>query len=83
MELALEEKLISRAQAKRVLGRIDQFKSVIFDFKGIDFIGQAFADQIFRVWANAHPDVECDVIGAAPDVKKMIAGVHPPSNVRI
>jgi hypothetical protein len=78
-----EEKLVSRSQAKRVLARIDQFKSVVFDFKQIDSIGHAFADEIFRVWANAHPDVECFVIYATPDVHRMIASIKPAANVRI
>jgi len=52
------DQLVSRSQAKRVLVRVDQFSQVIFDFTGIDMIGQAFADQIFRVFANDHPNVQ-------------------------
>lgn len=53
-----EENLVSRSQAKRVLARIDKFDEVIFDFKNIDMIGQAFADEVFRVFKNRHPDIE-------------------------
>jgi len=77
-----EEKLISRSQAKRALARVERFKSVVFDFAGIQMIGQAFADEIFRVWAKAHGDVECTVIDASPDLRKMIAAVGPASNVK-
>ncbi len=77
-----EEKLISRSQAKRALARIERFKAVVFDFAGIEMIGQAFADEIFRVWAKAHGDVECMVIDASPDLRKMIAAVGPASNVK-
>lgn len=52
------DQLVSRSQAKRVLVRVDQFSQVIFDFTGVDIIGQAFADQIFRVFASEHPDVD-------------------------
>jgi anti-sigma regulatory factor (Ser/Thr protein kinase) len=52
------DQLISRSQAKRVLVRVDQFSQVIFDFTGVDMIGQAFADQIFRVFALEHPEVD-------------------------
>lgn len=52
------DQLVSRSQAKRVLVRVDQFSQVIFDFKDIDMIGQAFADEIFRVFAAGHPKVE-------------------------
>jgi anti-sigma regulatory factor (Ser/Thr protein kinase) len=76
-----EEKLISRSQAKKALARVERFKAVVFDFAGIEMIGQAFADEIFRVWAKAHEDVECVVIDANPAVRKMIAAVGPATNV--
>jgi hypothetical protein len=76
-----EEKLISRSQAKRALARVDRFQAVVFDFAGIEMIGQAFADEIFRVWARAHEDVQCTVIDASPAVRKMIAAVGPATNV--
>jgi hypothetical protein len=76
-----EEKLISRSQAKRALARVERFKAVVFDFAGIEMIGQAFADEIFRVWARAHEGVECLVIDASPAVRKMIAAIGPAANV--
>lgn len=51
------EKLVSRSQAKRLLARIERFTNVIFDFSGVEAIGQAFADEIFRVYAIKHPDI--------------------------
>lgn len=53
-----EEQLISRSQAKRLIARFDRFKKVVLNFDGVQDIGQAFADEIFRVYANQHPDVE-------------------------
>ena len=38
------ELLISRSQAKRLVARIELFKTVIFDFTDVAYIGQAFAD---------------------------------------
>lgn len=67
------DKLVSRSQAKRVLARVELFKTVAFDFKGVDYIGQAFSDEIFRVFANAHPDMELLAINANSAVKRMIA----------
>lgn len=52
------EQLISRSQAKRLISRFDKFKTVMLDFQGVAEIGQAFADEIFRVYAREHPDVE-------------------------
>ncbi|MGN1149883.1 MAG: STAS-like domain-containing protein [Sutterella sp.] len=36
-------------------------------------MGQAFADQIFRVFANAHPEVEINVKNANQDILDVIA----------
>lgn len=69
------DKLISRSQAKRLLARIDLFKTVVFDFVGVDMIGQAFADEIFRVFANAHPRMELISINANPEIERMIQRV--------
>lgn len=65
--------LISRSQAKRVLARVDLFRTVVFDFSGIGSIGQAFADEIFRVFAQTHPEIELQFIHANAAVRKMIA----------
>ena len=67
------DKLVSRSQAKRLLARIDRFESVIFDFKEVDVIGQAFADEIFRVFAHKHPNIELLDVGANAHVREMIA----------
>ena len=67
-----DELLISRSQAKRLVQRVDRFRSVVLDFDQVGSIGQAFADEIFRVFANAHPEVELIAIHAVPDVQQMI-----------
>jgi anti-sigma regulatory factor (Ser/Thr protein kinase) len=67
-----EDKLISRSQAKRLLARVDLFRSVFFDFEGVESIGQAFADEIFRVYARSHPEMELVPISATPQVQQMI-----------
>lgn len=66
------DKLISRSQAKRVLSRVELFKIVIFDFDGVEIIGQAFADEIFRVFAKTHPEIQLHVAKANSAVKRMI-----------
>jgi anti-sigma regulatory factor (Ser/Thr protein kinase)/23S rRNA pseudoU1915 N3-methylase RlmH len=67
--------LVSRSQAKRILEGIDRFKVVSLDFTGVDWIGQGFADEMFRVYQNAHPHVQLLVEGASPDVSAMIQRV--------
>jgi DNA-binding Lrp family transcriptional regulator len=68
-----EENLVSRSQAKRLLQRVDRFRRVVLDFTGVALIGQGFADEVFRVFANAHPEVELSAVNAEPDVRAMIA----------
>jgi len=67
-----DESLISRSQAKRLLQRVDRFRCVVLDFSEVAGIGQAFADEIFRVFANAHPDVELLHANAVHEVQQMI-----------
>lgn len=66
------DKLISRSQAKRVVARFELFKTVILDFADVQMIGQAFADEIFRVFANQHPNIVIYVTNTSPDVYRMI-----------
>lgn len=70
------ENLLSRSQAKRVLSGIDKFKVVELDFEGVPEIGQAFADEIFRVFAAAHPEVSLRAVHAGPGVLPMIRRVE-------
>lgn len=67
------ESLVSRSQAQRLLARVDRFNVVMFDFRGVETIGQAFADEIFRVYANKHPEVELMPVHASTQVGQMIA----------
>ena len=67
-----EDKLISRSQAKRLLARVDLFRCVLFDFEGVESIGQAFADEIFRVFARSHPNIELIPINATSQVQQGI-----------
>jgi hypothetical protein len=66
------EKLISRSQAKRVLARIEKFKRVIFDFEGVESVGQAFADEIFRVYTKKNPTIIMVPHNMNTEVAKMV-----------
>ena len=67
-----DDKLISRSQAKRLLVRVEKFKTVIFDFDSVETIGQAFADEIFRVFKLQQPDMELIHMNANEQVTQMI-----------
>jgi biotin operon repressor/anti-sigma regulatory factor (Ser/Thr protein kinase) len=68
-----DDNLVSRSQAKRLLARFDRFKIVMLDFAGVSSIGQAFADEVFRVFRSKHPEVELLPINASAEVKRMIS----------
>jgi anti-sigma regulatory factor (Ser/Thr protein kinase) len=64
--------LISRSQAKRLLLRLDRFRTVVLDFQNVNQIGQAFADEIFRVFAHSHPGIDVQFMNANEEALKMI-----------
>ena len=70
------EELVSRSQAKRVLARFEQFSEVILDFDGVKTIGQAFADEIFRVFQNDHPKTPIHAINTSKAIRQMIQHVR-------
>jgi anti-sigma regulatory factor (Ser/Thr protein kinase) len=63
---------VARSQARRICSRLDEFKEVILDFINVDFMGQGFADELFRVYALAHPEVTLSPINMLPGVGRMI-----------
>lgn len=67
------EKLVSRSQAKRLTMRFERFQTVVLDFAGVEEIGQAFADEVFRVFQRAHPQTALVPANMAPGVKAMVS----------
>ena len=65
--------LLSRSQAERLITRFDKFLEVVLDFQGVTEIGQAFADEVFRVFRNTHPNVHLQPINCSPIIQRMIA----------
>ena len=48
---------IPRSQARRILSGLKKFKIILLDFDKVPIVGQAFADEIYRVFQNSHPDI--------------------------
>jgi anti-sigma regulatory factor (Ser/Thr protein kinase) len=67
-----DDALVSRSQAKRLMNRFDRFQTVVLDFEGVTSIGQAFADQVFRVFPSLHPEVELIPIRTNEQVSRMV-----------
>ncbi len=67
--------LTSRSKARRIINRFDSFSEVILDFEGVAYIGQGFADEIFRVFSKKHPGVRLQCANTSEDVLGMIKHV--------
>ncbi len=67
---------LSRSQARRITSGLDKFKTVVLNFSGVETIGQAFADEIFRVWKACHPKIEIVPRNADANVAFMIRRVQ-------
>jgi len=69
------EQLISRSQARRLVNRVDRFDEAILDFGGVEVIGRAFADEIFRVYQSEHPRQLITPMYANADISAIIESV--------
>lgn len=69
---------ISRSQAKRLLVDLDKFKRIVLDFEDVPTVGQGFADEVFRVFQNSHPDIELRPINMNEEVAFMVNRVDTP-----
>lgn len=70
------EGIVSRAQAKHLLEKVKGYGPVVLDFEGVDRIGQGFADEVFRVFADSRPEDRLLVTNASEDVTDMIRTVR-------
>ena len=67
-----DNKYPSRSEAKRMLEGLDRFKKIILDFRDVESIGLGFADEVFELWKQAHPEIELKVENANDDVMYVI-----------
>ena len=67
---------IARSQARRILQRLEEFKEIEFDFEGVEFMGQGFADEVFRVFQNRYPHIKLVPSHANATVLGMIKHVR-------
>lgn len=68
---------VSRSQARRVLSNVEKkFKVIILDFDNVPTIGQAFADEIIRVFGAKHPEIEIRCVNMNDNVEFMIKRAH-------
>jgi len=68
--------LESRAQARRVTARLNEFRSAEVDFSGVPHIGHGFADELFRVFTAQQPSVELVPVNMSPAVATMVESIR-------
>lgn len=76
---------VSRSEARRLLQGLDAFREIVVDFHGVEGVGQAFADEVFRVFAQQHPAIRLMPVHMAPPVRFFVeraerARLSPPAN---
>ena len=69
---AIGVRFVSRSEAKRLVHGLEKFREVVMDFAGVQGIGQGFADEVFRVWQNEHPDVRLVPVNMSDAVAFMV-----------
>jgi len=68
----LREDYVSRSEAKRLLHNLDKFSEIELDMRDVAHVGQGFADEIFRVFASAHPEIDIRTTNASKGVDAML-----------
>lgn len=63
---------VSRSQARRLLQGLEKFKTIILDFDQVPAVGQAFCDEIFRVFRNSYPEIDIQTIHTNETVRFMV-----------
>ena len=80
VRLFAEELYISRSQARRLLAGLERFRKVVLDFEDVPTVGQGFVDEVFRVFAQKHPNVTFDVTNMNEIVRFMVERVRGPAS---
>ncbi|MCM1267455.1 MAG: STAS-like domain-containing protein [Bacteroidales bacterium] len=74
-EACISGEPVARSQARRICHRLEEFREVMLDFTEVEFMGQGFADELFRVYALACPQVILRPVNMTGDVARMIRHV--------
>ena len=67
-----EGRFVSRSEAKRLGTRLERFREAVVDFSGIDDVGLAFVDELFRVWADEHQETRLVPINMSRVVERLV-----------
>ncbi len=68
----LDSAYLSRSEARRVLTGLEKSEHIVLDFTNVTSIGQAFADEVFRVWKSGHPSIVIEPVHVPEHIRAMI-----------
>lgn len=68
----LQRSYVSRSEARRLLHKLDRFAEIELDMREVTNVGQGFVDEVFRVFANEHPDIAVRAVNCSNAVTAMI-----------
>lgn len=71
----LQPDYVSRSEARRLVANLEKFREIVFDFRDVRSVGQGFADEVFRVFADRNPGITLQSENANPAVIAMIRHV--------
>lgn len=71
---------VSRSQARRVLTDLEKFRHIVLDYDKVPTVGQAFVDEIYRVFKSKHSNIEIESINVNEAVRFMIDRVEKPTD---
>ncbi|MBU1033128.1 MAG: DUF4325 domain-containing protein [Patescibacteria group bacterium] len=71
---------ISRSQARRILSGLEKFKIILLDFDKVPIVGQAFVDEIYRVFQNMHPSIVIQEENMSEGVRFMVVRAKNEAN---
>jgi len=63
---------IARSKAREVLRDAEKFHVIVMDYEHVPEIGQAFADEIYRVFKQKYPNIRIENEHMSGQVKFMV-----------
>ena len=73
LRISENEQINSRAQAKSILRKVDNIKTIKFDFNNVDLIGPAFADELIRTIRKSGKAIEIQWINSNEIIDVMMS----------
>jgi hypothetical protein len=63
---------VSRSKAREVLSGLEKFRVILLDYDKVPMVGQAFSDEIYRVFHEKHPHIKIEETNMRKAVEFMV-----------